>query len=78
MQVRQQKLRDQSEKDGSQRSEGNKARTDLIKEIYKQQRYSKNETTMTYIHFIVHLGILPFHDDDDDDMQKHSYDRIEN
>ena len=75
--MRRQKLRDQSEKDGSQRSEGNKARTDLIKDIFKQQRYSKNETTMTYIHFIVHLRMLPFHDDDDD-MQKHSYDRIEN
>ena len=76
VQVRRQKLRDQSEKDGSQRSEGNKARTDLIKEICNKPRYSKNETIIIVI-VIVHLRMWPFHDYGDD-IQKHSYDRIEN
>ena len=60
VQVRQQKLRDQSEKDGSQRSEGNKARTDLIKQICKTQpRYSKNETTIICISLSI-LECCPF------------------
>ena len=60
VQVRWQKLRDQSEKDGSQRSEGNKARTNLIKQICKTQpRYSKNETTMICISLSI-LECCPF------------------